>query len=97
MAIVRTIAITKHLDNNTKHPKVLFCYDFVNGITNEEEDVLLVAKPNLFAIGTITLPQLKILVTVVDDAKIGTNEPIFEFPHTLGEILVDITLAWIKV
>jgi hypothetical protein len=89
--------ITKHSNTNTKHPKVLFCYDFVNKITDEEEDVLLVVEPYLFAIGTITLPELKILVTVVDDAKIGTNELIFEFPHTLGEILVDITLVWIKV
>jgi hypothetical protein len=91
------------LDSNTKHPKVLLWYDFVKGVTDEEEDVLLVVEPYLFAIGTITLLELKILVTVVVDAKIcidakiGTNEPIFELPHTLGEILVDITLARIKV
>jgi hypothetical protein len=41
--------------------------------SNEKEDVLLVAKPNLFAIGTITLPKLKILLAMVVDAKIGTN------------------------
>ncbi len=59
--------------------------------------MLLVAKLDLFAIGTITLPELKILVTVVGNAKIGIDEPIFEFPHTLGEISVDITLVRIKV
>jgi hypothetical protein len=31
------------------------------------------------------------------DMKIGTNKLIFYFPLTLGEILVDITLAQIKV
>ncbi len=31
------------------------------------------------------------------DMKIGTNELIFYFPHTVGEILVDITLVQIKV
>jgi hypothetical protein len=31
------------------------------------------------------------------DMKIGTNELIFYFPLTLGEILVDITLIHIKV
>jgi hypothetical protein len=45
------------LDNNIKHPKVLLCYDFVNIITDEEEDVLLVVEPDLFAIGTIILPE----------------------------------------
>jgi hypothetical protein len=60
------------LDNNTKHPKVLLCYDFVNKITNEEEDMLLVAESYLF-IGTITLLELEILVAMVVDAKIGIN------------------------
>jgi len=31
------------------------------------------------------------------DMKFGTNEPIFDFPHTLGEISIDTTLARIKV
>jgi len=35
------ITITKHLDSNTKGLEVLLCYDFVNGITNKEEDVFL--------------------------------------------------------
>ncbi len=59
--------------------------------------MLLVVEPYLFAIGTIILPELEILVMVVAYAKIGTNEPTFYFPHTLGEILIDITLAQIKV
>ncbi len=58
---------------------------------------MLVVEPYLFAIGTITLLESEILVMVVAYAKIGTNEPIFYFPHTLGEILIDITLARIKV
>jgi hypothetical protein len=59
--------------------------------------VLLVVEPYLFAIGTITLPESEILVMVVAYAKIGTNEPNSYFPHTLGEILIDITLVQIKV
>jgi hypothetical protein len=34
---IRTVLVTKHLDANTKQPKVLLYYDFANGITNEEE------------------------------------------------------------
>jgi hypothetical protein len=38
---VWTIAITKHLNNNTKCPKVLQCYDLMEGVTNEKEKILL--------------------------------------------------------
>jgi len=67
--IVRTIIITKHLDSNTKCLKVLFCYDFVNGVIDKKEDILMVAKLDLFAIGTIILPKLEILVVVVVDLQ----------------------------
>jgi hypothetical protein len=33
------ILVTKHLDVNTKQPKVLLYYDFANDITNEEEEI----------------------------------------------------------
>jgi len=61
------------LDNNIKHPKVLFCYDFVNEIIDEEEDMLLATKLYLFTIGTITLLKPKKLVKVVVDAKINID------------------------
>jgi hypothetical protein len=72
-----------------------------------KEDMLLAIKPNVFTIGTITLPISKILVVVVAnakiniDTKIGINTKIgtsmkidikkliFDFPNTLGEILVN--------
>jgi len=73
--IVYTIAITKHLDSNTKCLEVLLCYDFINEITNEEKDVLLEAEPNLFMIGIIILPKLEVLTTMFD-AKIDTNTKI---------------------
>ncbi len=40
--IIHTLVVTKHLDNNTKCPKVLFCYDFVDGVVDKDENVLLV-------------------------------------------------------
>jgi hypothetical protein len=52
--IVRTIAITKHLGSCVKQLEVLLCYDFWNGITNEEEDVIFEFKPKLLSIGTIS-------------------------------------------
>jgi hypothetical protein len=35
------IPITKHLDVNTKQPKVFLCYDFANGIIDERKEILL--------------------------------------------------------
>jgi hypothetical protein len=37
--IVLTIIMTKHLDSNTKHPKVLLCYDMTKKITYEEKEM----------------------------------------------------------
>jgi hypothetical protein len=33
---MQIIILTKHVDNNTKHLKVLPCYGLMEGITNEE-------------------------------------------------------------
>jgi len=38
-----------------KRPKVLLCYDYYNGIVDEEEDIIFVTKPKLFSIGIISL------------------------------------------
>ncbi len=68
--------ITKHLDSNTKCPKVLFYYDFVQKVVGEEENVLLVAKLDYFAINTISLQELEILATMIVDAKINIDAKI---------------------
>jgi hypothetical protein len=43
--IVRTIIVTKHLGSEVRRPEVLLCYDYQNGIINEEEDIIFVTKP----------------------------------------------------
>jgi hypothetical protein len=47
-----------------KRPKVLLCFDYQNGITYEEKDLIFVSELELFFIGTISLP-LEILETIV--------------------------------
>jgi hypothetical protein len=37
---VRTIIVTKHLGCEVRRPKVLLCYDYQNGIIDEEEDII---------------------------------------------------------
>jgi hypothetical protein len=55
--MVQTIIINKHLDNNTKHLKVLLCYALMEGVTNDEEKIFLTTKLDLFMLRTITLSK----------------------------------------
>ncbi len=41
---VKTITVTKHLGGEVRKPEVLLCYDYQNGITNEEEDIIFATK-----------------------------------------------------
>jgi hypothetical protein len=54
----------KHPSTNMKRPKVLLCFDYQNGITYEEKDLIFVSELELFSIGIINLP-LEILETIV--------------------------------
>jgi hypothetical protein len=45
------------LGNKVRRPKVLLCYNYQNGITDEEEDIILTIELELFSIGTISLPN----------------------------------------
>jgi hypothetical protein len=39
----------------TKQPQVLVCYDLLERLTNEKEDLIFETKPELFSIGTIII------------------------------------------
>jgi hypothetical protein len=41
----------------TKRPQVLICYDLMEGLTYEEEDLIFETKLKLFSIGTINLSK----------------------------------------
>jgi hypothetical protein len=43
--MVRTVVVTKHLRAKVKQPEVLLCYNYQNGIIDEEEDIIFVTKP----------------------------------------------------
>jgi hypothetical protein len=57
--------MTKHLGTNLKRPKVLLCFDYQNGITNEEY-LMFISEPELFSIGTISLPLKPINLVVIN-------------------------------
>jgi len=46
--IVPTIAITKHLGINLKRLKVLLCFDYQNGIIDEEENLMFASELSCF-------------------------------------------------
>ncbi len=66
----------KHLGINLKRPEVLLCFNYQNGIIDEEEDPMFANEPELFSIGTISL-ILKtldiIVVNIIWLAKIIEN------------------------
>jgi hypothetical protein len=39
IGVIRTISVTKQLGANTKQLEVFLCYDFANGIIDEEEEI----------------------------------------------------------
>jgi hypothetical protein len=67
---IQTITMSKHLGTNLKRPEVLLCFDYQNGITNEEEDMMFANELELFSIGTITFPLETLEIMVVTTTQI---------------------------
>jgi hypothetical protein len=57
--IVKTILMVKHLGTNLKRHKILLCFDYQNGITNDEEYLMFINELDFFSIGTISLPLVQ--------------------------------------
>jgi hypothetical protein len=81
------------LGSEVKRPKVLLCYDYQNGITDEKEDIIFTIEPILFSIGTMNLPEtiqsMKTTnVGIMDtDVKTSISEQGFEVQGTKKKIL----------
>jgi len=71
--IVGTISINKKLGAKTRRPQVLVCYDLMEGLINEEEDLIFETKPKLFSIGTITILDEIVSLLSVRDIVIKIN------------------------
>jgi hypothetical protein len=48
-------------------------------------------------LGTITLPNLEILNATIFGGEVNMENVMLHFPHSKGKILVDTTVAHIKV
>jgi hypothetical protein len=53
--IMNIIFVSKYLNGNIRKPRTIINYNFLEGVTNEEEEILLAFEPNLFSIGIIML------------------------------------------
>jgi hypothetical protein len=49
------------------------CYNYQNGITDEEEDIIFAVEPKLFSIGTISLLETIQYVKTTDVKIMDTN------------------------
>ncbi len=52
---------------------MLLCYNYQNGITDEEEDIIFATKPKLFSIGIINLPETIQFVKTTNVEIMATN------------------------
>ncbi len=51
------LQLPKHLGSEVRRPKVFMCYDYQNGIIDEEKDIIFATKPKLFSLRPISLPK----------------------------------------
>jgi len=72
--IIITILINKKLGAETKRLQILVFYDLLEGLTNEEEDMIFEIEPKLFSIGTITISKEIILLLNIGVLEIRIPE-----------------------
>jgi hypothetical protein len=70
---VKIISINKKLKAKTKTPQILVCYDLMEGLTNEDEDMMFETKPKLFLINTIIISNETISLPSVGVTNIKIN------------------------
>ncbi len=76
--IVRIMLVNKKLEAETRRPQVLVYYDMMEGLTNEEEDLIFEIEQKLFSISIINILDEKISLLNVGVTKIritGEFEP----------------------
>jgi len=63
---------------------LLWLYDYQNGITNENEDIIFATKPKLFSIRTINLPEIIQFVKTTNVEIMDTSVNIGNLKLKLG-------------
>ena len=86
---VKTVKINRQLGYEAVTPNALVCFNFVEGITDDEETILLAADPTLQLVGTIDWDVLSSQLPTSADDQTNTLDQLF--PHSPSTIPVDKT------
>jgi hypothetical protein len=84
---IKTITITKHLGGEVRKPKVLLCYDYQNGITYEEKDIICAIEPKLFSTRTIQFVKTTNVEIMDIDVKTSISKHGSKVPNIEKKIL----------
>jgi hypothetical protein len=71
---VKTILINKKLGAKTRRPQLFVCYDLIERLTDEEEDLIFETELEVFSIGTIIISKETILFLSTKKFEIKINE-----------------------
>ncbi len=74
----------------TRRPQVLICYDVVEGLIDEEEDLIFMTWPKLFSISTIIISDETISLLNVRVSKIRMSEDSNLEQGTSGQIATKV-------
>ena len=81
---VKTVKINRQLGYEAVTPHALVCYNFAEGITDDEETIFLAADPTLQPVGTIDWDVLSSQLLTSADDQTNTPDPLF--PNSPGTI-----------
>ncbi len=71
--IIRIILINRKLGAKIKSHQVLVCYDLLEGLIDEEEDLIFEIELELFSIGTITISDETISLLSIGVLEVKIN------------------------
>jgi hypothetical protein len=94
--IVKTILINKKLGAQTRRPQVFVCYDLMEGLTNEKENLIFEIEPKLFSIATITLLEKIVSLLNVGVLEIKSIEEFDPNQKTLNQTTIEVVPSTVK-
>ncbi len=80
----------------TRRPRVLICYDLMQGLIDEEEDPIFETEPKLFSIGTITFLEEIVSLLNVRVSEIRSIEEYDSKQRTLNQTTTEVVPSIVK-
>ncbi len=80
----------------TRRPRVLICYDLMQGLIDEEEDIIFETEPKLFSIGTITFLEEIVSLLSVRVSEIKSIEEYDSKQRTLNQTTTEVVPSIVK-